>query len=121
MIPSVGIRCYRLSVQIGAAVVTKKAIDALALGVALLFMAFSPPLRAQQQPEQKPLHFDFTPFIGYRTSMSFPIEPHVSGTNPRVVLDSSPSFGASFGVRLQEDGLVEFRWARQDSYFHSEN
>ena len=100
----------------------RKTIDAVALGTALLFVAFSPALSAQQQPpDQKPLHFDFTPFIGYRTSMSFSIEPQVSGTNPSVVLDSSPSFGASFGVRLQEDGLVEFRWARQDSYFHSEN
>jgi len=53
--------------------------------------------------------------------MSIPIEPHVSGTNPRVVVDAAPSYGVSFGVRLQEDGLVEIRWARQDSYLHSEN
>src|SRR5215472_2342690 len=82
-------------------------------------MVFSPTRSGQQQFEEKPLHVDFTPFIGYRTSMSFPIEPHVSGTNPSVVLDASPSFGASFGVRLQEDGLVEVRWARQDSYLQS--
>lgn len=87
----------------------------------LLLIALSPALRAQQQPESKPLRFDFTPFIGYRTSVSFPIEPHVSGTNPRVVVDASPSYGASFGVRLQEDGLVELRWARQDSYVHSQD
>jgi hypothetical protein len=79
----------------------------------------SPALSAQQQSESKPLRFDFTPFAGYRTSMSFSIEPHVSGTNPRLALDASPSYGASFGVRLQEDGLVEVRWARQDSYIHS--
>ena len=82
-------------------------------------MVFSPALSAQQQSEPKPLRFDFTPFAGYRTSMSFSIEPHVSGTNPRLVLDASPSYGASFGVRLQEDGLVEVRWARRDSYLHS--
>jgi hypothetical protein len=98
-----------------------KTIDALVLSAALLLVACSPAVSAQQQPEQRPLRFDFTPFFGYRTSMSFSIEPHVSGMNPRVVLDASPSFGGSFGVRLQEDGLIEVRWARQDSYFHSED
>jgi hypothetical protein len=78
-------------------------------------------LSAQQQPEQKPLRFDFTPFLGYRTSMSFPVEPHVTGMNPRVVVDASPSYGASFGLRLREEDLVEVRWARQDSYVHSED
>lgn len=88
----------------------------------LVVLALSPALRAQQQPEPEPLRFDFTPFIGYRTSMSFPIEPHVTGTNPSVVLEASPSFGVSFGVRLRnEDDLVEIRWARQDSYVHLED
>jgi hypothetical protein len=59
--------------------------------------------------------------MGYRTIMSFPVDPHGSGTNPRVVLDASPSYGASFGVRLHEDGLVEIGWARQDSYVHTED
>ncbi len=75
-----------------------------------------------QQTEPKPLRFDVTAFIGYRTSMSFPVEPHVTGTNLRVVVDASPSYGLSFGVRLRdEDDLVEMRWARQDSYLHSED
>ena len=100
---------------------TRKAIDLIVFTTAILVL-LSPTLGAQQQqPEPKPLRFDFTPFAGYRTSMSFPIEPHVTGTNPRVVLDASPSYGASFGVRLQEDGLVEVRWARQDSYLQSED
>ena len=86
---------------------------------AFLLIVLGHAVCAQQTPAEKPLRFDFTPFIGYRTSMSFPIEPHVSGTTPNVVLDASPSFGASFGVRLQEDGLVEGRWARQDSYLQS--
>jgi hypothetical protein len=88
---------------------------------ALLCVALSPALSAQEHPEPKPLHFDFTPFIGYRTIMSFPVDPHITGTYPRVVLDTSPSYGASFGVRLHEDGLVEIRWARQDSYVHTED
>lgn len=86
-----------------------------------LLTATSPTLNAQEKPEP-PLRFDITPFFGYRTSMSFPVEPHVTGTNPRFVVDPSPSYGVGFGVRLKsEDDLVEVRWARQDSYVHSED
>lgn len=106
----------------GPTELVKKTIDVLVFSAMLLLIAFPSALRAQQQPEPKPLHFDFTPFIGYRTSMSFPVEPHVTGMNPRVVLDASPSYGVSFGVRLKnEDDLVEIRWARQDSYVHAED
>lgn len=83
-------------------------------------IALSPGLSAQQQAEPKPLRFDFAAFMGYRTSMSFPVEPHVTGTNPRLLVDASPSYGASFGVRLREEDLVEARWARQDSHIHTE-
>ena len=82
----------------------------------LHLLAILPALTAQQQSEPNPLRFDFTAYIGYRTSVSFPVEPHVTGTNPRVVVDASPSYGASFGVRLREEDLMEARWARQDSY-----
>jgi len=80
-------------------------------------------LLAQNSSETKPLRFDFSPFAGYRTSMTFPVDPHVTGTNPRVVLDASPSYGFSFGLRLlpnREEDLIEVRWARQDSYLHTE-
>jgi hypothetical protein len=98
----------------------KKTINVLVFA-AMLLIALPLVLSAQQQPEPKPLRFDFTPFIGYRTGMSFPIEPHVTGTNPHVILDASPSYGASLGMRLINEGdLVEMRWARQDSYVHAE-
>jgi hypothetical protein len=98
----------------------KKIINA-PLFIMLLLIALPSVLRAQQQLESKPLRFDLTPFIGYRTSMSFPVDPHVSGTNPRFVLDASPSYGASFGMRLNNEAdLVEARWARQDTYIHGE-
>jgi hypothetical protein len=98
----------------------KKTAAALVI-VALLWIALPPALSAQQ-PEPTPPRFEFTPFLGYRTSMSFPVEPHVSGTNPRVILDASPSYGASFGMRLRNEAdLVEIRWARQDSYVHAED
>lgn len=72
------------------------------------------------QSEANPLRFDFTPSAGYRTSMSFGISPQVQGSNARVVFDSSPSYGAAFGFRLDDDNLVEFRWARQDTYMRVE-
>ena len=100
----------------------KKTIYVLVFIAMLLQIALPSALNAQQQLEPKPLRFDFSPFIGYRTSMSFPVEPHVTGMNPRVVLDASPSYGASFGVRLKDEAdLVEVRWARQDSYVHTED
>ena len=67
----------------------------------------------------KKLRFDFTPFAGYRTIMNIPIEPHVSGLNPSILLDAGPSYGASFGYWIREDDLVELRWARQSSHIHS--
>ena len=100
----------------------KRGIAVLVCIAALLLIAFPPVLDAQMQPEIRILHFDVTPYIGYRTSMSVSVEPHVTGMNPRVVLDANPSYGVSFGVRLRnEDDLVEMRWARQDSYVHTVN
>lgn len=99
----------------------KGTIDVRLFITTLLFIMLSPDLRAQQQPEGTPLRFEFTSFLGYRTSMSFPVEPHVTGMNPRAVLDASPSYGVSFGMRLHaEEDLVEIRWARQDSYVRAE-
>src|SRR6516225_10085719 len=79
---------------------------------------------AQDAPEPKPLRFDLTPFAGYRSSITFPVDPHVSGTRPAVVLDASPSYGISFGFRLlpnREEDLIELRWARQDSYLETQD
>ncbi|HET6178929.1 MAG TPA: hypothetical protein VFE61_18510 [Candidatus Sulfotelmatobacter sp.] len=98
----------------------KKTIHVLVFAAMVHLVVLSPGLSAQQEPEPKPLRFDFTPFIGYRTSMSFPIQPYVTGTSPGVVVDASPDYGVSFGVRLREEDLVEVRWARQDSYVHAE-
>ena len=66
---------------------------------------------AQEPALPKLLRFEVSPFLGYRTTVSFPIDPHVQGTNPRVVLDASPSYGVALGLRINEDDLVELRWA----------
>jgi hypothetical protein len=93
--------------------------------VLLTLVATSCVLSAQTggaEPAQpKPLRFDFTALVGYRTGISSLIQPQVEGSNARVVFDASPSYGLAFGVRLDEENLVEFRWARQDTYFHLED
>ncbi|HKS72712.1 MAG TPA: hypothetical protein VJQ82_05905 [Terriglobales bacterium] len=97
-----------------------KTVRALVFAVVAL-LALRSMVGAQEQTEPKFLRFDVTPFFGYRTSMTFPVDPHVTGTTPRVVLDASPSYGISFGMRPREEDLVEVRWARQDSYIHAED
>jgi len=89
--------------------------------VTALFLILFPPDALKAQEQAKPLRFDLTPFVGYRTIMSFPVEPHVTGINPRIVMEASPSYGVSFGMWTGEDDLVEFRWARQDSQVHSDD
>ncbi len=86
----------------------------------LLLLLLSQILLAQEPVEPKPLRFDLSVFMGERSSISFPLEPHVTGTNPRIVLEANPSYGLAFGVRPREEDLIELRWARQDSYVHSE-
>jgi hypothetical protein len=94
---------------------------AFALVAPLLLIALPATLAAQDEPEsqeeQQPkfLQFEVTPFIGYRSSISFPVSPYVTGTNPSVVIDASPSYGIAFGIRPRDQDLVELRWIRQDS------
>src|SRR5205814_7781472 len=78
-------------------------------------------LLAQQPTELDPPRFDLTPLLGYRTPMSFQIEPHVSGKDPRVVFDAKPSYGFAFGGHINDEDVVEFRWTRQDSHIHVED
>ena len=73
-----------------------------------------------QESDQKEPRFDFTPQGGYRTAVSFSIQPHVQGTNPRLVLEANPSYGFAFGARIHGDDMVEFRWMKQDSSGHFE-
>ncbi|HXY48667.1 MAG TPA: hypothetical protein VEI01_04385 [Terriglobales bacterium] len=76
-------------------------------------------LPAQEQDQPKRLRFDLTPLLGYRTSITFTGQPGMEGvTLPRVVLEASPSYGFAFGVRLDEEDLIEFRWTRQDTQTH---
>ena len=86
-----------------------------------LTLLVSPLLLAQERAEPKYPRLDLTPLVGYRTSMSFRIEPHVRGTDPRVVFDASPTFGLGMGMRINEADLIEFRWARQHSDTHVED
>jgi hypothetical protein len=69
--------------------------------------------------QSKTLRFDLTPLVGYRTIISFPTG--LSGQpSPNLILNDKPSYGVAFGMRLDEEDLVEFRWARQDTSVHVE-
>ncbi|PYS52254.1 MAG: hypothetical protein DMG13_16700 [Acidobacteria bacterium] len=76
--------------------------------------------RSDQPAPSRPLRFDFTPLVGYRIGVNPAIQPAVEGSDARLVFDANPSYGLAFGLRLNEENLVEFRWARQDTRFHLE-
>ncbi len=50
--------------------------------------------------------------------MSFLTLQNGQQTSPHLTLDARPSYGAAAGVRLDEENLIEFRWARQYSRVH---
>jgi hypothetical protein len=86
----------------------------------LALLTISCALSAQTGNEElaqpKPLRFDFTALVGYRTWVSSLIQPEAAGSHSRIVFDANPTYGLAFGVRLDEENLVEFRWARQDTH-----
>lgn len=90
----------------------------------LLVMLYSGKLPSQtaadEQTQTKSFRFDLTPLVGYRTSMTFPTGQGVQKSGPGLILDAKPSYGVAFGVRLDEENLIEIRWARQDTYVHLE-
>ena len=63
--------------------------------------------------EPKPLRIDFTPLIGYRSSIAFPTVQGLQTNASGAVLAERPSYGFSVGMRLNEEDVVELRWARQ--------
>lgn len=65
------------------------------------------------------LRYDLSLIGGYRTTISFGSNTDVVGT-VRAVVDARPSYGGAFGVRLNEEDLIEFRWSRQDTRIHLE-
>ena len=47
--------------------------------------------------------------------MSFRTEPDIDGVTPQVRVREGRSIGFAFGVRYNDEDVVEFRWARQDT------
>ena len=116
-----GFCCYRVALHNRNPERLTNKTNSVVLVAILFLIVLRPVLIAQEQSGQERLHFDLSPFLGYRTSIAFPILPSVTGTNPQVVVDASPAYGASFGLRIREEDLVEMRWARQDSYIDAED
>jgi len=83
----------------------------------LMLCFISPLLAAQDSSEFRPGRFDFTTLVGYRSGMTFTVEPSLPGTSSRVAFAASPAYGFALGVRVREGNVVEFRWSRQDSNF----
>ena len=91
------------------------------LGLSLIFLSHA--LTGHAQTPQKQLRFDFSGFVGYRSAASFTgPEPEATPTDvttplitPKVVVDPSPSYGVSFGARINELDLIEVRWARMNT------
>jgi len=48
--------------------------------------------------------------------MGFNTDIGVEGAPGRVSFESTPSFGVGAGVRYNDEDVVEFRWARQNTY-----
>jgi hypothetical protein len=92
---------------------------------ALMLLLYPGRLASQAAPDQqtqsKPLRFDLTPLVGYRTSMAFPTGQNTQEPSPSLILGAGPSYGMAVGVRLDEEDLIEFRWARQDTDVHLED
>ncbi len=94
----------------------------LPVTVMLLFTAvLAAQTAANEHRQHKPLRFDLTPLVGYRTSMSFPTVADGQESASHLVLAAKPSYGIAFGVRLDEEDLIELRWARQETHVHLED
>src|ERR1700760_191899 len=70
-------------------------------GFVLIVILYSGGLASQStaadQDQTKPLRFDLTPLVGYRTGMLFPTGHSPS---PHLVLGAKPSYGVAVGVRV---------------------
>jgi len=90
--------------------------------LALMLVHFPAKLVSQtpinQQADNKPLRIDITPLFGYRTSMSFPTVQNMQRSGPNAILTAKPSYGGTFGWRLNEEDLIEWRWTRQNTDMH---
>jgi hypothetical protein len=84
----------------------KRRLGLLALKLTLSF-AFTLPASAQV--------FELTPLFGYRMGGSIEVKKESEGTHVRASLKDSFAYGLAAGYRLDEESVIEFRWARQHS------
>jgi opacity protein-like surface antigen len=82
----------------------------------MLMVVMSLPLQAQNK-SSKVRNFEIAGLIGYRSNISFNTDPAVDGFYTKVGFDEGLAYGVSFGGRFNDDDVVEFRWARQDTNF----
>jgi len=88
----------------------------------LMILCCGVELVGQDNPNQpKPLRLDITPLVGYRSSIAFPTTQSFQAQGTNAVLSEKPSYGFAVGIRLNEEDLIEVRWARQASEIHFAN
>lgn len=73
---------------------------------------------ASAQGQYGPGKWEFTPFVGYETSGSYPLKSQTIGVNVNDLrVDGATSFGAFIDYGLTPNAQVEFMWDRnQTSY-----
>ena len=81
----------------------------------LVGLMLTPFIAAQEQPLQLSTRFEAIPMWGYRSGMSFPIQPSVNGTNANVSLDSGQTYGLTVGMHIRNDDSIQFSWTHQDT------
>ena len=87
------------------------------LCAAMVMVLMSDPLQAQNS-SSRVRNFELAPLIGYRSNITFTTDPVVDGVRTKVGFDEGLAYGFSFGARFNDEDVVEFRWARQDTHFN---
>lgn len=87
---------------------------AIAPGLLAFFLASAASAHAQAK-------FEVSPFAGYETSGSFPVNPNTTGTstNPvdRLRVNEATSYGTFLDYNLAENFQAEFLWDRNNTSF----
>lgn len=91
-----------------------KSYDAISLSLLGLSLFAGVPTRAQGR-------FEVSPFVGYETSASYPVNPNFNGTitNPvdRLRVSDATSYGTFLDYNLTENFQAEFLWDRNNTSY----
>ena len=76
---------------------------------------------ASANAQYGPGKFEITPFVGYETSGSFPLNPQTIGVNVNDLrVDGATSFGTFIDYGLSPNAQVEFMWDRNETSYSAQ-